>query len=172
MKGGACRYKSIWLKSKFTSPLVAEAQYSTNALPSKEYRCSSSQTLTEECSSCSMQTEVHGMTGNGLDPLSAVWGMLDGREQVMGLSALFSRYCDEQFECTVPDDFLLYAAPAMSQLSVSHRSNVLYNLAKGLSCMRADKSDSLFPTKRMPMGLLEFMANFFVSSESRKVSDV
>ncbi|XP_064396992.1 uncharacterized protein LOC135343891 isoform X1 [Halichondria panicea] len=87
--------------------------------------------------------------------------------QVRGLSSLlFSRYCAEQFECTectVPDDFLLYAARAMSQLSVSN------TLAKGFGCMRADRSDSLFPTNRMPMGLLEFMANFFVSSESRKV---
>ncbi len=160
MKGGAYRYKTFWLKSKFASPLVAEVNYTTNASPPKEYRCSSTQTSAKECSSCSTQTDVHGMTDNALDHLSAVWGMLDGREQVRGLSSLFSRYCAEQFECTVPDDFLLYAAPAMSQLSVSHRSNVLYNQAKGLGCMRAHKSDALFPTKRMPMGLLEFMENF------------
>ena len=110
-----------------------------------------------QCSSCSTQTEqteLHGIMHS---------------IQVRGLSSLlFSRYCAEQFECTectVPDDFLLYAARAMSQLSVSN------TLAKGFGCMRADRSDSLFPTNRMPMGLLEFMANFFVSSESRKVSD-
>ena len=124
----------------------------------------------KEFSSCCTQTDLHGMTENALDLLSAVWGMLDGGEQVKGLSSLFSQYCVEQFHCTVPDDFLLYAAPAMSQLSLSHRTNVLYNLAKGIGSVRADKSDSLFPVKRMPMGLLEFMTNFFVSTDARNVS--
>ena len=35
----------------------------------------------------------------------------------------------------------------------------MYNLAKGLGTQRADQSDSRFPTKRMPMGLIECFAN-------------
>lgn len=40
-------------------------------------------------------------------------------------------------------------------------TNVLYELAKGLGTMHPDGSDSYFPTSRMPMGLLQYMVNFF-----------
>jgi len=46
------------------------------------------------------------------------------------------------------------------------RSNVLYNLAKGVGTLRGDSSDSRFP---MPMGLVEYAANFFVSDNLQKV---
>ena len=44
---------------------------------------------------------------------------------------------------------------AMANLRHNARSNVLYNLAKGMGTPRADGSDSRFPVKRMPMGLIE-----------------
>jgi hypothetical protein len=40
---------------------------------------------------------------------------------------------------------------------------VLYSLAKGIGTMREDQSDSKFSTKRMPLGLMEYIANFFVA---------
>jgi len=39
----------------------------------------------------------------------------------------------------------------------------MYNLTKGLGTQRADGSDSRFPTKCMPMGLIEYEAEFFAN---------
>ena len=63
----------------------------------------------------------------------------------------------------VPEDYLVYTAQAMSQLSICGCSNALYKLSKGIGTMRPDNSDSCFPCKRMPMGVLEYMADFFAS---------
>ena len=46
---------------------------------------------------------------------------------------------------------------------------MLYNIAKGFGEMREDHFDSRFPTDRMPMELLEYMAGFFAVDEMRKV---
>ena len=53
---------------------------------------------------------------------------------------------------------------AMAVLKESGRSNVLYRLARALATPRTDGTGSLFPTDRMPMGLLEYMAVFFDSN--------
>lgn len=57
----------------------------------------------------------------------------------------------------------------MVQLSRNNRSNILYSLAKGLGKLREDKKDSLFPTQRMPMGLVEHTVNFFVADDVNQV---
>jgi len=77
------------------------------------------------------------------------------------LSKMFSEYRLAAFHIIVPDKFLSYTAKAMSQLQHSQRKNVMYNLAKGLGIQRADNSDSSFPTKCMPMGFIEYAAEFF-----------
>ena len=51
---------------------------------------------------------------------------------------------------------------AMRQLESSGRSNILYGLACGLGVTRADGSDSLFPTRKMITGLLEYSVNFLM----------
>ena len=58
----------------------------------------------------------------------------------------------------------------MERLKLCSRSNVIYNLAKGLGMMRNDQSDSCFPAKRMPMGLIEYICNFFVSETLEQVT--
>ncbi len=107
--------------------------------------------------SCSTQTENQCAH----DPLSErVWSFLDQHHQVLYISKLFSRVCQTEFQYDVPDDFLIYAFQAFNRLATVQRSNVLYSLAKEIETMRNDLTDSLFPVKRMPMGLLEFMVNF------------
>ena len=49
----------------------------------------------------------------------------------------------------------------MAHLRHSGRNNVLYQLAKDLGTMRADESDYRFSAKWMPMGLVEYVADFF-----------
>lgn len=85
------------------------------------------------------------------------------------MSKFFTDYVTKQLGITVPDDFLVLAAKAMAQLNSHQRSNVVYNLAKGLGTPRADGSDSKFPTRRMPMGLLEHATNYFVADNMQQV---
>ena len=58
----------------------------------------------------------------------------------------------------------------MKHLQDAGRLNVIYDLVKGFGTKRPDGSDSYFPTKRMPMGLLQYMAQFFVAKPGQNVS--
>ena len=69
----------------------------------------------------------------------------------------------------MPDDFLELSVSAMNQTRSSGWSNVLYSLAKGLGTERPDGSDSCFPSRRMPMGLIEYACNFFAQTDINKV---
>ena len=77
--------------------------------------------------------------------------------------------CKSAYGLEVPNDFIILATKAMIHLKGSKWSNVLYNIAKRFGEMREDQSDYRFPTDRMPMGLLEYMAGFFAVDEMRKV---
>ena len=46
---------------------------------------------------------------------------------------------------------------------------LIYLLAKSLGTSRPDGSDSLLPVSRTPMGLLEYMVNFFTASSTNIV---
>ena len=85
------------------------------------------------------------------------------------ISELFSTCVSLLFKLSVPKDFLCLAANAMVQLSNGRRSNVLYNLAKGIGTLRSDKKDSRFPINRMPMGLVEYTAQFFAYDNLQQV---
>ena len=65
---------------------------------------------------------------------------------------------------SIPTDFCELALKAMAVLKESGMSNVLYRLARALATPCTDGTGSLFPTDRMPMGLLEYMAGFFDSN--------
>lgn len=84
-------------------------------------------------------------------------------DELLGvISELFSTYCSK-VKLTVPDNFLAYSVQGMQQLNVAGRTNFLYSLAKGLGTMRSDGMDSMFPTKSLAAGLIEYCANFFNS---------
>lgn len=94
------------------------------------------------------------------------------RTPVNCLSELFSSYLSKVFSLTVPQDFLSYATNAMLRLSDGGRRNILYNLAKGIGTLRSDKKDSRFPIKQMPMGLVEYIAQFFIVDNLQQVQIV
>ncbi len=50
------------------------------------------------------------------------------------------------------------------------KSNVIYGLCNGFG--RSRPENHLFPYITMPMGLLEYMVNFFVTEHGNKVSTV
>lgn len=56
----------------------------------------------------------------------------------------------------------------MVELVKSKRSNVLYNLAKGVGT-KGGNDDSKFPTRRMPMGLVEYVTDFFAAEDVNQV---
>ena len=77
------------------------------------------------------------------------------------LSSLFSEFVSLKFGVSVPNDYLEYSASAMANQRLYAYSNALNNLAKGWGTPRTDGSDSRFPVKRMPMGLIEYAASFY-----------
>lgn len=88
------------------------------------------------------------------------------------ISDLLTKFCSERFGIDIEQDFLYHAVTAIQNLKEAGRLNVIYHLSKGLSIQRSDGSDTLFPIKRMPMGLLEYISGFFTSSNSRSVSAI
>ena len=61
------------------------------------------------------------------------------------------------------DDFLEMSASAMVKLKAGNRSNVVYNLAKGVGTNHSDESESRFPVARMSMGTCEVHHQFLCS---------
>lgn len=104
-------------------------------------------------------------------PISTVGIQTDActKFDLLALSTQFTEVCKAELWLIVPQDFLQCSAAAMYQLAMNDRSNVLYALARGIGTMRDDQSDSRFPTKRMPMGLLEYSANFFLADNINQV---
>ena len=104
-----------------------------------------------------------------IDTLRCQLSSLTTDEQLHLCGELLSQICSSQPAPTaVPRDFLSLSLKAMDNLKESGRRNVLYELALGLGSLRPDGTP-LFPTDRMPMGLLEYMINFFASSNISEV---
>ena len=88
------------------------------------------------------------------------------------LSKMFSDLMSK--EVSIPDyyDYLVYTAQESVVVPMC------YKLSKGIGTMRTDDNDSCFPCKRMPMGMLEYMADFFsfvqalASTSSRLLDDL
>ena len=112
-----------------------------------------------------------GVQTNPIDSCTImyIFSQLSAELQLTVLSELFSSYLSKTFSLTVPEDFLFYATNAMLRLSDGSRTNVLYNLAKGIGTLRPDKKDSRFPIKQMPMGLVEYLAQFFAVDNLQQV---
>ena len=110
---------------------------------------------THACASVHKETASASVQTDDLDiaALAQFFNTLPMNDQMRVLSNLFLAHMLNSFGINVPDDFLSYAANTMFQLRLGQRTNVLYNLAKGIGTLRADNSDSRFPTKRMPMGI-------------------
>ena len=93
---------------------------------------------------------------------------VDTHSQV--LSILFSSYLLATSSVSVPDNFLCHAAAAMIHLHHGGRTNILYNLAKGVETLRQDNSDTRFPIKCMPMGLIEYVTQLFAADNLQQVN--
>ena len=162
----ACRHKVTgWLAKKFKTPKLSEVHYN---------QCNSSSMTDAACAGVNFKpTTTHDASTQTDDVdksvLAHLFKVLPINKQLEFLSTMFSEYMLVAFHVIVPEDFLGYTAKAMSQLRHSQRTNVMYNLAKGLGTQRADGSDSRFPTKCMPMGLIEYAVDFFANDNLQQV---
>ncbi len=88
--------------------------------------------------------------------------LFDPEEKKNFLGEALSLFAKQQYGVDIPESFVELSIKAMQRLSNAGKSNVVYSLCKGLGTPRPDQPDeSLFPTSRMPMGLLEYMTEFF-----------
>ena len=82
---------------------------------------------------------------------------------------MYSAVCKSAGLVEIPVDFLKLAADGMRHLRKCDRTNVIYRFARVIGTMRKDKSDSLLPVRRMPMGLIEYCVNFFNAEHINQV---
>ena len=61
---------------------------------------------------------------------------------------------------------------AMKKLQDLDKSNTVYNLSKVISESRPDGGDSLMPLRRMPFGMIQFIVDFFASTNVMQVTTV
>ena len=90
------------------------------------------------------------------------------------MASVLAAFCDlaRLHDVIVPADYLENSIKAMKCLKECGRSNVLYLLAKSLATPRSDGKGSKFPITRMPMGLLEYLVNFFDADNLQNVSGI
>ena len=87
-------------------------------------------------------------------------GHVEPMQHLHFISELLASYF-VRLNLSVPRDFLELSIKGMIQLEMTKRSNILYGLAKGLGTQCSCGSDSLFPTKQVITGLVEYSINFF-----------
>ena len=166
--GSACRFKVIgWLKRKFESPREAESHYGISGNQHRSVQTDVS--LLHHPGDITSSTCMTISSGVQTDFQQHYGEQLISDCSVEYLSSVFTQVCEKELGLKIPKDFLVLASSAMVRLSEKNRSNILYNLAKGISTMRADGLDSRFPTQRMPMGLMEYTASFFVADDLNQV---
>lgn len=71
-------------------------------------------------------------------------------------------------EVNLPPDFVEQALACMKNLAVAGRFNILAGLSKALGTKRPDGSCRM-PVSKMPVGLLEYTASFFLSDSFQQV---
>lgn len=103
------------------------------------------------------------------DPLTDHIAQLPVDDQLELMSQWLTSYASEHYGLSIAPDFVQLALTAMKHLQDAGRLNVIYDLVKGFAMIRPDRSDSYFPTKWMPMGLMQYMAQF-VSKPGQHVS--
>ena len=89
--------------------------------------------------------------------------------QISQMSCQFLSILKDEYRLNVPQDYFELSVQAMLHLKQCNRSNILYSLAKGLGTLRSDDSDSKFPAKQMPAGLLQYMVEFFAADNLSQV---
>ena len=166
---GACRLHIISkYPRQFATPKLAEEHYFGRTNTSEEMDVSMSGHV-----DASTQTESYlpaaSRTLDSTHSIKSAVSQLDESTRLEIISEMFSAYAHSQ-GISVSNDFLQLFLQATHHLKNCNRINVVYGLAKVIGTMRLDKTDSLMPAKRMPMGLVEYLVQFFSAKTLTKVS--
>ena len=172
--GSACRLKvAKTLSKRFATPAVAEKYYNSPCEHTAPYADVSAVSPPECTPQLQASAQSHSSSTSLLvtntDAFKETFTSLRSDEQLELLSELFSLLVRQSSVPILPSNFLELVVKGMKRLHDGGRSNVIYLLAKALGTTRSDGSDSLLPVSRMPMGLLEYMVNFFTASSTNKV---
>ena len=163
--GKSCRFKVVkWLRRRYKDPKAAE-----NAL--FPMRSVGTQTDFSE-KSIGTQTNIEPRSlyvETGPKQPLANYPEVVQQTVISDMSQKFSDHCKTALQLDVPVDFLTYASSAMIRLKKHRRSNVVYNLAKGIGEERSGVDESRLPVSRMPMGLIEHITNFFTAEDINEV---
>ena len=172
---GSCRARVLMQLSKiFMSPSVAEKELcrleQENQEASYSLAGSGYSPINTEHVSRTLTTHLSLVKICTGDPLFDKITSLSSEEQLQLVCDVFNRVALCQYGITIPEDFLRLSLCGMRRLSEVGKSNIIRGLCKGLGTMRLDGSDSIFPTTRMPIGLLQYMVEFFISKPGHRVS--
>ena len=161
---GACRLKVVSkYRRQFRSPADAERHYfqkDPSESPMAVEVLSTTHSVSTQTESVpestNITTELHPAT-----LAIQLLGRISEREQLQIIADWFSKFASSNYGVHINSDFLQLSLSASQYLKQCKRGNVVYGVAKAIGRMRPDDSDSRLPAKRMPMGLLEHMVNFF-----------
>lgn len=153
------RFRNPREAEKFYFGLVDEDKDVHSSSKSKEVH-----TQTDE-----MDTLIPSSLVAAKKTISELMMQYDDATQLDIISDMFSSYACSQ-GVHAPKDFLQLFLNASLHLKTNNRTNVVYGLAKAVGSLRQDGTDSLMPVRRMPMGLVEYLVNFFTADNLSKVS--
>ena len=180
-QGGGCRARVVMkLQRRFNSPQVAIGSFqefdlvegAMNVPAGANY---SPLTIESTVNVSALDVERCTPSSGGSieisksDPLFEHIASLSGEEQVDLISELLTLCASQQYGLSVPVDFIKLSLRGMQRLNDAGRFNVIYGLAKGLGTDRPDGSGPCFPTSRMPMGLLQYIVQFFITEPGHHV---
>lgn len=159
------------LSNLFKSPLEAYCGMSTV----NEYIPPTTPDVENSDSSISVHHVTPSLPSSGVitreDSLMDSFRLLPPEDANTFVGEALSLVASRQFSIDVPKQFAEFALKGKQKLQAAGRSNVIYGLCRGLSlCRSDDPHDTLFPISRMPMGLLEYMVEFFNSEAAHTVS--
>ena len=120
---------------------------------------------------CTPQSSLSSLEVVREDTIMNAFCRLDSAEQVVVAAKMISHIGSSSYDLIIPDDFLSLALKAMHKVTSEGRSNIIYGLCKGLGTSRPNdpNQETYFPSSRMPMGLLEYMVNFFITVRGNMV---
>ena len=173
---GACRLKVISKYPKqFRSPADAESYYFGPEQPRPDSPMDvdvpQQQVIKHEVST---QTDLSGAVSNQVrshnsDFVLEILEPMSTDDQLKFMANFLTKFANTHYDVHVNSDFLQFFLDASRHLKECNRPNVVYGVAKAIGRMRPDRSDSRLPAKRMPMGLLQHMVNFFNADTYNKV---
>ena len=161
------------LAKQFVSPVAAEEHYRLqNEMGVQPTPLLEVENFSSTVGSITQMQHSHIQELDAAADCQEALAPLEADDQLDILSDMFSRFLKQRFQIKVPPgtgDFLKLVVQGIEHLHASGRTNVIYLLAKALGTTLSDGSDSLLPTSRMPMGLVEYIVSFFTASSVQQV---